>query len=83
MEDVMSSARSRPRFLTLLLTLFSSLSLIPRTRHLRRHLYAVAQRNEIGIRMASAARRRRRPPVSTSGVLSPAGTVVERSAHSP
>ncbi len=58
MDDVLSSAQSRPRFLTLLLTLFSGIALIIATVGIYGVIsYSVARRSkEFGLRMALGAR---------------------------
>ncbi|MGH9747753.1 MAG: ABC transporter permease [Candidatus Acidiferrales bacterium] len=60
MEDVLSSAQSRPRFLTLLLTLFSGVALVIATVGIYGVIsYSVARRSkEFGLRMALGAQRK-------------------------
>src|SRR6202142_1851885 len=60
MEDVLSSAQSRPRFLTLLLTLFSGVALIIATVGIYGVIsYSVARRSkEFGLRMALGAKQK-------------------------
>jgi putative ABC transport system permease protein len=80
MDDLMSTARSRPRFLTLLLTMFSSLSLILAALGIYGVIsYAVVQRtSEIGIRMALGAQGNDVVRlIGTSGMkLAAAGTII-------
>jgi predicted permease len=80
LDEVMEKARSRPRFLTLLLTLFSAISLSLAALGIYGVIsYSVAQRtNEIGIRMALGAQSTDvlRMVGSTGLKLAAAGTII-------